>query len=93
MADDAADKVEAKVRKWWNRWTLLAAIVLAFTSGGVTATLMFAAEWVDMNSRPGDVMDATDLAPEMIPLIHENQDEIDDLWHFVCRHHPEECEQ
>ena len=67
-------------------------VFLAGFSGGSYMTLItFAASWVEMNSRPAEVVDAADLAPGTLKLVHENQDEISELWDVFCDLHPEEC--
>lgn len=82
-----ADELKAALKKY--SWVL---IFLAGLSGGSYLTLItFAAAWVEMNSRPIDVVNAADLVTIQHEMISDNQDEIDDLWAFICSKYPQEC--
>lgn len=95
MADDEGlipDKIEAKAKSAWKKYLAMAAFVATLSSGSATVTMYFFAAWVEMNSRPSDIVNAADLTPELHKLISDNQDEIDWLLEFVCAKHPEDCE-
>lgn len=83
---------EQKASTYLKRWGMIAAVVGIFSGGSAAAVFTFFAEWVEMNSRPGDVVNAADVTPGLLPLIHDNQDQIDWLRDAVCSQHPEECE-
>ena len=93
MADDAP-QVEKRARSMLRKWGLIAAIIGVFSGGSAAATAHFFASWVEMNSRPGDIVTAADIAPELMPLIHDNQDDITDIRDLICEHHPAQlCEE
>ena len=81
------------IESGYKRYLIVAAMVGLLTGGGLVSVLTYATEWVDMNSRPGDVMNSADITPELLPLIHDNQDEISDLWEIICKQHKQECDQ
>lgn len=86
-----ADINEQVVQNTWKRYTLIAAVVGALSGGGVTAILTFFTDWVDMNSRPGEIIYAADLAPGLqgtVQVVIEDQEWIIDI---ICKHHKEEC--
>jgi len=89
MADET--ELEKEVDSLWKRYSKIAVILAAFSGGSITATLTFATKWVEMNSRPYDIVNAADLTPELLPLISDNQDDISDIQEALCEtanHHP-----
>jgi len=82
MADET--DLEKEVNSIWKRYSKIAVILAAFSGGSITATLTFATSWVEMNSRPFDVVNAADLTPELLPLINENDDAITEIQDALC---------
>ena len=82
MADETG--LEKEVNSIWKRYSKIAIIIAAFSGGSITATLTFATAWVEMNSRPLDVINAADMAPELMPLIYDNQDDITAVMDALC---------
>ena len=91
MADELP-AFESKLQKNWKRYAIYLTIASTIFSGGSVLLVQNAANWLEMNFRPIDVVNAADLAPELLTQIHDNQDDIDALWEYVCAKHPKECE-
>jgi len=82
MADET--EIEKEVDSLWKRYSKIAIILAAFSGGSITATLTFATAWVEMNSRPLEVINAADLAPDLYILMNENQEDVAVIKEALC---------
>ena len=75
-----SDEAQAVLKKWG----IVAAIIGIFSGGGAMTVFHFAADWVEMNSRPTDIVNTINV----VPLISDDLYTLEDRY---CRRFPVDC--